>query len=66
MEHGLAHDLFAVWVFGAVVSLLINITSDDIITVAKATFNIVMWPLAILILCIKGLIEAIGFNKKKK
>lgn len=56
MEHSIAHDLLVIWFFGMVVSFFINMYNDDT-SIAKGTFNVVMWPIAILILCVKGFAE---------
>lgn len=61
-------ELFKLWLVGMFFSWLLNLLIDNPSedkSVARWTFNIVAWPFAILILCVKGGLEHFSKHKKK-
>ena len=61
-------ELFKIWLVGMFFSWVLNLlmTNPEENSIARWTFNIVMWPVALLILCIKGGLEHLPNPKKKK
>lgn len=62
-------ELLKLWLVGMFFSWIINLwTSEpnEEKTMARWTFNIVMWPIAILVLCLKGGLEHLPNPKRKK
>jgi hypothetical protein len=59
-------ELVKLWLVGIVFSFMINIFDMYItgkMSIARWTFNVMMWPLAILILCVKGGLEHLHKRK---
>lgn len=59
------NDLFGLWFFGMFFAFFINLLGDTK-PISRAAFNVVFWPLALLIVCFKGALTHFKSEEKPK